>query len=253
MDLFLYRTDFDWTLKAALCLAIGLGPALAVIFAPLEWFKYIVRIPTFTPNGTTMWGTQLFFLGVWIFFNVDLTIGYELIVFGSMLDIADGRAAKAMKVYCLPRSSYDIWVGMWLDPLMDKCKYLYLIWVFTVAGFVTPWLAWPIIGFDSVGTLMRPPFDFWIKKKETAEGDDSPVRTTAATAAGKVKATLQAFGLVTCGPNHMGWVTSTLVPNIMFGLALFAGFVSVLSRLRTSPTLHRIIDRIGRKFFSHQD
>jgi phosphatidylglycerophosphate synthase len=242
MDEFL-RSDVMWPFKAAACLLVGLATALPLLFMPKSWLARLSRYPTLGPNGLTAWGIVLFYGGIVLATKGQLTIGWIVWVMGVIFDVMDGRSAKAMKQFHVPRSARSIRIGKVFDPAADKIKYLPPIAALAWYAYLSGWPIWPMIAFDAIGTLMRPPFGLLNRWQ----------RETSAEAPGKVKALFQASGLIASAPLLLAWYRDPTVPNIFMSVASVASALSVGSRFRTTPAIDRWLKLLGKRYFSHDD
>jgi len=96
-----------------------------------------------------------------------------------------------------------------------------------------------VIMVDVFGTFMREPF-----LKDLGDSGANWI--------GKIKALFQALGLLTCVPNELGWYPETYPVDIIFGLALVLGVLSVYLRLSQGSALGKVLSRAN-GLFKHQD
>ncbi len=242
MDAFL-RSDVMWPLKAIACLLVGLVTALPLLFMPKSWLARMSRYPTLGPNGLTAWGIVLFYGGIALIAVGQLIAGWIIWVMGVIFDVLDGRSAKAMEQFHVPRSERSIRFGKVFDPAADKIKYLPPIAALAWYAYVSGWPVWPMIACDVLGTLMRPPFGLLSRWQ----------RATEAMAPGKFKALFQASGLIASAPLLLAWYRDPIVPNILMYAASVSSVLSVGSRFRTTSAIDRWLKFLGKRYFSHDD
>ncbi|MFZ6015468.1 MAG: CDP-alcohol phosphatidyltransferase family protein [Patescibacteria group bacterium] len=263
------QSSLPWELKAFICLASGLIVTVLVLAIPYRALAWAGRNTPLSPNVLSAIRLPVFWAGVAVHFYVSYFWGFVIVVFATALDRTDGKMAKAYVMHAITRTAKDMRIGEWLDPLIDKLTLLPLIAIFAARGIISPWLAFGIILIDVFGTLMRKAVVLWFKRRvepkikpwldkraarkvtRTRKSIMAMMRPSKASAAGKIKALLQALGLVVCMPYESGWFKDTLPVFIMFTGALFFGALSVLSRYKIHEDVDKVVDSAN-AVFSHE-
>ncbi|MBP9864280.1 CDP-alcohol phosphatidyltransferase family protein [Patescibacteria group bacterium] len=264
--------SLPWELKAFVYLSAALLVAIATLAIPKSWLVRIGQLPFLSPNWISFWRLPIFWVGAYLFYYTSSFFGLLIIVLACCLDVIDGKMAKAMRDAGIIRSALDLWIGVWLDPLVDKLTLLPLIGIISSAGLIDTTATFCIILFDVIGTSLRDPFNVWermkrrfVKKPELRKtlswhpyrahleltADKEPSETKA-NPIGKIKSLLQSLGLALCGPYILHWVELDVYPTYWFSLAALFGLMSVLSRHLNISTLRRIT-RWSSSYFNHQD
>jgi phosphatidylglycerophosphate synthase len=244
--------DLPWQLNAAIWIALGLIEVVLILTIPKRVLARVSQWPFLSPNWITFWRFPIFWFGTYIHFRVDPFGGYQIVVAACALDRVDGKMAVAMREHGIPRSLRDLKRGEWLDPFVDKVTLLPLMILLASKGAINLWLATTIAVADGIGTLLREPFRLGARLSKRLVSHIKLKKSTRASAAGKIKALLQAFSLVTCVPFELGWVRLVTVPNVLAGLALFFGLVSLLSRFSLGGGVDVTSESVD-SLFSHRD
>ena len=225
-------------------------PFLLLSKAQLAW---IGLQPLLSPNWISFWRLPIFYLGV-LFYLVEkqFLLGYLIVVLACMMDNLDGRVARAIQSYekynpqYTKRDKISVWIGAWIDPLIDKITILPIILFFSSQKFIHPYIALGIIVIDILGTLIREPFigkfkfiTFQNKKLSKIQTKfhqltDNISKKSNASIAGKIKTFSQEIGLIFCSFYYQKWLDSNLIINLIFTLSLILGISSVISRLNFS-------------------
>lgn len=265
----LFGQELIWPFRMALLLLCGLFASVWLLLIPKPILARIGQLPLLSENWITFWGLVLFWAGVPIFLAGHHAEGLGLSGIGGVMDVLDGKMAVAKKEAGIYRSPASRRLGKWFDPLGDKLKYLPMIILFTLAGLIPLWVTIGIICFAVFGTLIRNPINIGARMAYTASKmrRDSGlvralywlgsrlVRKSKASAFGKLKATLEALGLVVCIPYFLKWCDESLpIPEVVYQAALVLGALSILSRMRLGRTIDRLIDKVGETdLFKHKD
>lgn len=239
MDDFLRFHPMPWPWKAVIALLPALLICVAILFTPRSWLKRFAELPFDAPTALTLAHVPLFALGVYLHLTTAFYAGILLVAVAEILDIMDGKLAKFMLLWKIPRSEFWAKLGKILDPFCDKITLLPAIGLYMYLGYINPWLGWLVIMVDVFGTFMREPFLKCL--------DDS-----GANWIGKIKALFQAFGLLACMPNELGWYSETYSINLVYGLALILGVLSVYLRLAQDSSIGQVLSRAN-FLFKHQD
>lgn len=258
-----------WELKAFIYLCAGLLVAVLTLAIPKRWLVKIGQLPFLSPNWISIWHFVFFWIGVDVLFTVNASIGYLIIVFACCLDVIDGKMATAMAEAGIVRSKFDLWIGTWIDPLFDKGTLDPLIGIVSFLGFIHPVAALFIIFFDVIGTFLRDPFNAWERLRRWIY-DQEPLpwnpyqahlelkraagpSETKANPIGKIKSLLQSLGLVLCGPYLLHWIEPDSYATYWFSVTAAFGFMSVTSRHLNIVTLRRVLKRLQKSHFDHED
>lgn len=228
-----------WPWKAAIALLPALLICVGILFTPRSWLKRFAKLPFDAPTAITLAHVPLFALGVYLHLTIAFYAGILLVAVAEIMDIMDGKLAKFMILWKIPRPVFWAKLGKILDPFCDKITLLPTIGLYMYFGYIHPWLGWAVIIVDVFGTFMREPF--------LKDMDDS-----GANWIGKVKALFQALGLLICVPNELGWYSETYPITLMFGLALNLGVLSVYLRLAQNSTIGKLLSKAN-VLFRHQD
>lgn len=239
MDEFLRSNPMPWAWKAVIALLPALLISVGILYTPRSWLKRFAQLPFDAPTALTLAHVPLFALGVYLHLTSAFYAGLLLVVVAEILDVMDGKLAKFMVLWKIPRSEFWAKLGKILDPFCDKITLLPAIGLYMYLGYIHPWLGWLVIMVDVFGTFMREPF--------LKDLNDS-----GANWIGKIKALFQALGLLTCMPNELGWYPETYPVDIIFGLALVLGVLSVYLRLSQGSALGKVLSRAN-GLFKHQD
>lgn len=239
MDEFLKFNPMPWPWKATIALLPALLIGVGILYTPRSWLKRFAGLPFDAPTLLTLAHVPLFALGVYLHLTSAFYVGLLLVVVAEILDIMDGKLAKFMIVWQIPRSMFWVKLGKILDPFCDKITLLPAIGLCMYLGYINPWLGWLVIIVDVFGTFMREPFLKCL--------DDS-----GANWIGKIKTLFQALGLLVCTPNELGWYRETYPINIVYGVALVLGVLSVYLRLAQDSSVGRMLSRAN-FLFNHQD
>ena len=237
-----FWSTLPWQLWATVYLFLGLAVAVSMLMIPkrklAEWSILSYR----SPNALTWWSLLLHYIGFVHFFCGLPLIGFLIIVVASMLDLIDGKMAKAMEEFGVFRAPEDVAIGKRLDPFVDKARVLPSLLILAWMGVADFRIVIPIIVMDVIGTVTREPFSLGARW----------MRGESATWIGKIKALLQNFGLILCGPIAIHWYEDRTQMNGLFIAALVFGILSVLSRVSWSRSVDRAIDE-GTQLFKHED
>lgn len=245
--------------KITTYLATGLAIGLPVSFFPKGPLRRIGQLPLLSPNWVSFWRLPITWIGFALYFGSHPFLGYCLVVFGYSLDRVDGRIAS---VTADLRSPEEKERGRWFDPLVDKLTTPPFILLFSWRGLLDSKVAWAIVAFEAVGTMIRPPFTLgdappvsqdtdkaWKRGVLRAQGFLTRyVRTSAASGVGKTKIMLQFAVLLFCLPMDQRWIEHGMSATCAAALAALFGGLSVGSRLRITPRVERSIDRLTRVF-----
>jgi phosphatidylglycerophosphate synthase len=237
-----------WALKSAIALAGAIVIALGMLAVPKKVLARISQWPLCSANWLTAWSIVCYFIGIPIYVYVDFYVGSWFLVVGGVLDVLDGKMAVAQEEFGVFRSEASKEFGEIFDPFADKVRQLTTIAVMCFRGaFMLP-IVIMVILVDVFGTLIRKPFiRFWpfshIKKH---------VRQSKASAVGKVKSLVQIFAIVFAAPYERGWVDPGIFPDVVLSIALVLGILSVISRIKISRDVDRVVDE-AHSYFRHQD
>lgn len=248
---------------AVTVLLVCLGMLVMTLSIPQRILAKISRLPGCSPNAISIESAFLFWGAMGVFCavaNKSFTGSAALIAIcifltakACILDIVDGRMARAMEKYQVPRSEKRKELGKWIDPFRDKLMMLPAIAIFSLKGYIALWIAVGIMSVDIFGTLMR--LAVTIKKRRYEKVPDWRwrgfwatfayyVRGNTARTPGKIKMPLQVIGILLCMLTTAGWINATPILDSLFGCALIFAILSVLSRLHISLRVNRTIDRI---------
>ncbi len=234
--------SLPWVLRADIALVIGLIQCVSILIIPKRTLAAWSTKPYLSPNWITFWGFAFYWAGAVLFFCHQHMVGFQLGVTGCILDVIDGKMAKAMTEAGIPRTAEDIAFGKRIDPLADKGRVLPTLVYMAWSHAIEVWLVIAIIGIDLLGTLMRHPFSL---------GGDY-TRGESATWIGKIKTLTQMFGLIAVLPVILRWTHDARIANTLFSIALVLGVLSVLSRIRLHPRIDEVVDHVGENF-THKD
>ncbi|MDD5726473.1 MAG: CDP-alcohol phosphatidyltransferase family protein [Patescibacteria group bacterium] len=258
-----------WQLEMSLTTTSALGVGMALLFIPKKQLARIGQIPGLNPNWITFWGFYFWYVGLAYFYITHDLYGLTILSgIGGVLDVVDGKMATAMKEEGIFRTALSKKLGKVADPFADKSKCLPVITFFGIAGIISIYTVIAIVVFEVFGTLLRYPFGigarFYKQSKRTAPSWRKAVlrtvgirliRKSQATIFGKIKTTIQCLGMLVCVPYYRKWCHDLPeIPEIIYALALAFGITSVLSRMRISPAVDRIIDWPRKwKLFTHKE
>ncbi len=254
------QTGYIYAIAVSL-VCLGMVPIILLI--PARLLAKISRWPGCSPNAISIESTFVFWFAMAVFFAIAnkpftgsaflIAICIFVIAKACLLDIVDGRMARAMVKYQVPRSEKRKELGKWIDPLRDKLMVLPVIFIFSLKEYIALWIAIGIISVDIFGTLMRVAVT--IKERRQKKFSDWQwkgfwatfayyVRGNTARAPGKIKMPLQVIGILLCMMTMAGWINAKPILDTLFGCALIFAMLSVLSRLYISPRINRAVDRI---------
>lgn len=258
-----------WQLEMCLTTTSALGVGMALLFIPKKQLARIGQIPGLDPNWITFWGFYFWYVGLTYFYITHDLYGMMILSgIGGTLDVVDGKMATAMKEEGVFRTALSRKLGKVIDPLADKSKCLPVIAFFGMASVIFIYTVIAIVVFEVFGTLLRYPFSigarFYKQSKRTAPGWRKAIlrtvgirliRKSQATIFGKIKTTIQCLGMLVCVPYYRKWCHDLpWIPNVIYDFALAFGITSVLSRMRISPAVDRIIDWPRKwKLFTHKE
>jgi len=241
-------------------IVLGLVILVAGKTIPYKILAKISNWPLCSPNWITFWGVIVFYISVVFYILHWLSMGFVyafiylplavLFFFVSeAMDWLDGRMAKAREKFAMPRSKISIDRGEWGDPAADKAKHLPAVAALVVVGVFTPYIAIPAILVDIIGTFVRKPFTqepftkfnvfTWIKNN---------LRQSKASRVGKVKSFFWVVAIIVAVPYHLGWLEPGYFPNVILGIALPLGVLSVISRIKISREVDRAVDDVHAVF-----
>jgi len=260
------KSELPWELKLCIVLGCGLIVAILVLATPKRLLAWLGKNTPVTPNWLTLVRLPIFWAGVCTHLYQSPFWGFVVVVFAAALDRTDGKMAASFKEFDVIRSRKDIAIGEWLDPLIDKLTLLPLIAIMAHLKIVNFWLVAAIMIVDIFGTLMRKAVVTWFKKTiepklnghlhdvlaAAGSSINGRMRKSKASAAGKIKALLQTFGLVACFPYELGWLRGHVVPNAIFVAALIFGVLSVLTRVKIHEEVDKVVDSTN-AIFSHEE
>ncbi len=267
---YMISKPIHWTLEAYFTLASTLGVCAAMLLVPKKQLANMSKHPCLTPNCDTLWGVVFYCMGLSLFIKGYHFPGLMLGGIGGTLDVIDGKKSVAQAEFGIFRSARSKRIGKWLDPFGDKVKALSSIIFFSIRGIISHSIVvWITIG-EIFGTLIRNPInigargfmvakrmkkDRWLKKP-LRWVSVRLVRKSKASGFGKVKTTIQLFGLMICILYYRMWyLEHPTIPNHIYAVALAFVILSILSRMRTHPAFDRLMDRIGNfgSLFKHRD
>lgn len=263
MESFL-NSELPWQLKMLALLSAGLLQAVLLLAIPNRMLVRIGQIRGLSPNCISIWRVLIFWIGLYIYFKYSFFWGFTLVVLGCILDVIDGRMAKAYEKLGVFRSESDKALGKIIDPSSDKLTSPPALLLIALLSHLSIWISAAIVAVDAFGTIIRHMDDVgvWLVKLGPGyrKAGDRLIMTHArvtrhvkATSVGKIKALMQCFCLIASIPYQQGWVNDTDLINTMWIFTLALGFLSVFSRLYIHKTLDSFVDWITDKFFSHVD
>jgi phosphatidylglycerophosphate synthase len=241
------RMGLTWGWAGLLLLYVGSGILiiLLVLQMPRSFFvKYgyreytAFRLRLFSPNYFTAYGLVFSLAGFFAFFFVHPYLGFQVTVLGKILDALDGIDARAIETAGIARSKLDKWIGTWFDPFSDKVGTLDYLVVFFITGYVSAWIAVPILLTAVWKTVSRSPFKLLPKllMRNSKQGAMSQLMTEIgscdvnqdrADRLGKLKAVVECIGIIAVVPYWLGWTdANSFIPNLVYGLALALGIAS---------------------------
>lgn len=217
---------------------IGWGAflTLVTIWLPSFVLRALGKYRIFHPNAISLWRVPICYFGAYLYcFTQHSFAGFLIVVVGLASDRLDGRMAKLLGL--------ETETGKWLDPLVDKIVITTFVFVATCFGFGWVGLGAMILGFDLLGTTIRPPFGL----------GQSWVRSSKATGVGKIKLVFYFLYLLSAVAYHRGWYSlhQSEVLNIELAIAAIFGGLSVASRLDFPGRLRFLnqeVDRVTHVF-----
>ena len=267
----------DGSMKASLAILAGLLVSVVMLLTPKKHLANLGKI--IDPDYITAFRLVLFEMGLVLFFNGFAFSGFLLIVIASILDIIDGKMAKYMSIYGIYRSAVAMAIGEWLDPIVDKLTILPALIIFAHLGILNWYLVIGCVALDVFGTVMRVFYSlaqylktlhpqklqgyFRLRLAGLVLFAADFVRGNKAKGPGKIKALLQAFVLLACAPDYLGWTNELpswmyieILPNLLCSLALCFGLASVAVKLKLHHQLDKQIDCVLaplEALFQHED
>ncbi|MDF1496513.1 MAG: CDP-alcohol phosphatidyltransferase family protein [Patescibacteria group bacterium] len=243
---------------ALYALILGLVLLISAKILPLRLLARVSTLPCCSPNWITSWGVVIFYISVAFYVMYVLVVGFISInlpfailffFISEAMDWLDGRMAKAMKKFAIPRTEISVDRGEWGDPAADKAKHLPAVAAMMLVGVFTPYIAIPAILVDVIGTFVRKPFTqepfakiglfMWIKDN---------LRQSKASKVGKVKSFFWVVAIIVAVPYQLGWLAPGYLPDVILGIALPLGVLSVISRVKISREVDRAVDEVQAVF-----
>jgi len=231
-----------------LVIILGLVILVAAKTIPLKFLATVSTWPGCSPDWMTLWGVVIFYLAIVssiLRFSYFLPVAAFLFLASEAMDWLDGRIARAMMVYGVHRTDASVKRGAWVDPLADKARHLPAIACLMMVMLFSPYIAIPVILIDIAGTFVRAPFT---EKPFTKYGAfrfiKSHLRQTQASLVGKIKSLLQAVAVAIGALYHYLQIEADIVPNLLLGIALTFGVLSVLSRIKISRDVDKAVDEV---------
>jgi len=239
-------------------IVVGLVILVAGKTVPHKILAKVSTWPYCSPNWITFWGVIIFYisLGFYLlnyyavmYFTECLPLATLLYFISESMDFLDGRMSKSMQIHGIPRTEISIERGTWGDPLADKIRHLPAIACLMFASVFSLYIAVPVILVDVVGTFVRKPFT---KKPFTRykvfQFIKEHLRQSKASNVGKIKSLFHGIAIAVAVFYHQAWIEPGSIPNILLGVALVFGVLSVISRARISREVDQVIDDVHAVF-----
>lgn len=220
---------------------------------PAVYLAKLGNLPCFSANWITSWSIVIWYPGLALYLAGYVQQGLLLMVIAGAFDKLDGHVARAKKVCGYQRSVSSVQIGKWWDPLADKIRQLPVIAYMMLAGVFSPYIAIPVILVDVLGTFVREPFTnapfnkFWIFQLIK-----NNLRQTEASRVGKAKSLFQILALIAAMPYHQNWLSPGVLPDIVLGIALPLGILSVITRIKIHRDVDKVVDDVHSVFVAEE-
>ncbi len=232
---------------------LGAGISFAHKWLPAIFLAKLGSLPFFSANWITSWSIVLWYPGFVLYLNGYFLQGLLLMVVAGAYDKLDGHVARAKKICGFPRSVASVQIGKWWDPLADKIRQLPVIAYMMAAGVFSPYIALPVILIDVAGTFVREPFtNAPFNKYRVFQLIKNNLRQTEASRVGKAKSLFQILALIAAMPYHQGWLSPGVLPDIVLGIALPLGILSVITRIKIHRDVDKVVDDVHSVFVAEE-
>ncbi len=244
-------SSLPWIITAV---ALGVMISFADKLLPQIYLAKLGTVPYLSANWITSWSIFIWYAGFVIYALGFVMPALVIMVVAGAFDKLDGHVARAKESCGFPRSIESVKLGAWWDPLADKIRQLPLIGFMMCAGLFTPYVVIPVIAVDIMGTFVRRPFtdERLTKRFKFFAYIKDHLRQTKASRVGKAKSFFQVMALVVAMPYHQDWLSPGVLPDIVLGIALPLGILSVITRINIHRDVDKVVDDVHSVFVAEE-